>query len=200
MMDRKFTIVDVETTGGSPFFNRVIEVGAIRVVNGEVVDRFNSLINPGVEVPEFITELTGIKNSDVENAPAFVDVREELLEFFRGSTFVAHNVGFDYSFLRREFERSGFVFVVDQMCTVRLSRALYPQEKRHNLTSLIERFSFECENRHRAMDDALVLWEFIKLIQNNFSKEELNDAFLKAFKSGGKTLEEEQELRYVPVV
>jgi len=158
-------IVDVETTGGSSRYHRVIEIGILRVENGKVVKKFNSLINPECVVPSFITEITGIKNSDVEDAPLFMDMQDEILELFEDAIFVAHNVGFDYSFIQNEFARIDREFNVPRLCTVRLSRKLFKEHHHHDLSSIIRRMGLMCENRHRALDDAKVLWEFIKKIE-----------------------------------
>ncbi len=168
MLTKNFTIVDVETTGGSPFFSRVIEIGLLRVERGEVVEKFKSLVNPGQEIPEFITGMTGISQKMVKKAPYFEQLAEDLLPLFEGSIFVAHNSSFDYSFLRAEFGRAGFKFSMDTLCTVRLSRVLYPKYKRHNLSALIDRFNFKCKHRHRAFDDAKVLWDFLQLVHTEF--------------------------------
>lgn len=161
--ENNFTIVDVETTGGSPFFSRIIEVGLIRVERGEIVEEYQTLINPQQEIPEFISRMTGITDYHVARKPKFEDIAEDLLAKFEDAIFVAHNVNFDYSFLKEEFRRAGLVFNSDRLCTVRLSRTLYKEHKRHNLSSIIERYNFECENRHRAFDDAKVLWDFMQL-------------------------------------
>lgn len=162
MLDEKnFTIVDVETTGGSPFFNRVIEIGLLRVEKGEVVERYQTLLNPEMPIPEFITKMTGITQEEVDAAPTFAELADEILAKFEDAIFVAHNSQFDYGFLKEEFRRLGYGFTMPQLCTVKLSRALYKEHKRHNLSIIIERYGFECENRHRAFDDAKVLWDFL---------------------------------------
>lgn len=177
MLDEKnFTIVDVETTGGSPFFSRIIEVGLLRVEKGEVVRQYQTLLNPGVEIPEFITKMTGISDADVSISPMFEDIADDLLGMFEGSIFVAHNAGFDYGFIKEEFRRIGYQFNLDRLCTVRLSRALFPEFKRHNLTEIIERYKFECENRHRAFDDAKVLWDFLQHVQTNLPQKKIQAA------------------------
>lgn len=177
MLDKNnFTIVDVETTGGSPFFNRIIEVGLLRVERGEVVEQYQTLINPEMEIPEFISRMTGITDSHVKHKPKFADIAQDLLSKFEDAIFVAHNVSFDYSFLKEEFRRAGLVFNTDRLCTVRLSRALYKEHKHHNLTAIIERYNFEIKNRHRAFDDAKVLWDFLQFSKQQISTEEFNKA------------------------
>ena len=181
MLDQKnFTIVDIESTGGSPFFSRIIEVGLIRVQRGEIVEEFQTLINPGVEIPDFITKMTGISANHLVGKTTFEDISEELLSKFEDSIFVAHNVNFDYGFLKEEFRRAGLSFNVDRLCTVRLSRALYKEHKLHNLSAIIERYNFECKNRHRAFDDAKVLWDFLQLSQRQIEPQEFNKGLLKA--------------------
>jgi DNA polymerase-3 subunit epsilon len=173
MHDQTFTIVDVETTGADAYRGRVIEIGLLRVEHGEVAATYKTFLNPDQPIPEFITKMTGIDESDVAGAPRFADIAESLLELFAGATFVAHNAQFDYSFLREEFRRVGLAFNLPRLCTVRLSRSLYPEHKRHNLTALIERFQFSCENRHRAFDDAHVLWQFLQHVQTTLPAEDV---------------------------
>lgn len=180
MLDQTFTIVDVETTGGSPFFNRVIELGVLRVERGEVVREFKQLLDPGMELPEYITNITGLTDADLAGQPTFEDVADEVLNLFDGATLVAHNAQFDYSFLKEEFRRLGYAFYMDRLCTVRLSRALYPEHTHHNLTALIERFKFECEHRHRAFDDAKVLWDFLQHANVSFPETQLAAAVKRA--------------------
>ncbi len=178
-MDKNLTIVDVETTGGSPFFNRIIEIGLLRIEKGEVVEEFQSFLNPGMAIPEFITKMTGISDDHVMGAPSFEELADEIISKFEGNIFVAHNSQFDYGFLQEEFRRIGYGFDMEQLCTVKLSRALYPEHKRHNLTELIERFKFECNNRHRAFDDAKVLWDFLQHVHANLPQKQLDAAFRK---------------------
>lgn len=175
-MEKNFTIVDVETTGGSPFFNRVIEIGLLRVEKGEVVAEYKQLLDPGMPISEFITSITGLKDEDLAGQPTFKDIADELLVKFEDSIFVAHNSQFDYGFLKEEFRRIGYAFNMDQLCTVRLSRALFKEHKHHNLTAIIERYEFDCENRHRAFDDAKVLWDFLQHVHTNVEEKQLQKA------------------------
>ncbi len=122
--------------------------------------------------------MTGITDSKLVRKPKFADIAEDLLSKFEDAIFVAHNVNFDYGFLKEEFRRAGLVFNSDRLCTVRLSRTLFKEHKRHNLSSIIERYNFVCENRHRAFDDAKVLWDFMQLAASQIQPEE----FAKAFK------------------
>ncbi len=183
LREKNFTIVDVETTGGSPFFNRVIEIGLLRVEKGEVVEEYQTLINPEMPLPEYITKITGLTDEDLIDAPVFAQVADEVLSKFEDTIFVAHNSQFDYGFLQEEFRRLGYGFTMSQLCTVRLSRALYKDFKHHNLTAIIERYGFECENRHRAFDDAKVLWDFLLHARADIEDATFQKAFTQVLKT-----------------
>lgn len=202
MFNRSLAIVDVETTGGNPFFNRVVEIGILRVEKGEVVRTYQTLVNPGRPIPEFITEITGIRDQDVANAPSFEQVKDEVLELFEDAIFVAHNSSFDYGFLRAEFERHERAFTMEQLCTVRLSRLLFSRFKHHNLSALIDRFNFECLNRHRALDDAKVLWDFLQMLPEKFPQEQIDVAISRCLQkispAKQKQLAPEVEIIYEP--
>jgi DNA polymerase-3 subunit epsilon len=160
--------VDLETTGGSHFTSRVLEIGIVRVERAQVVARYTSLIHPDTDVPSWITSLTGITTNDVAEAPCFRDAASDVAEILEGAIFVAHNVRFDYSFLKMEFERIGVPFRPQLLCTVKLSRALFPQFRTHKLGDLIERHKLIAPARHRAFDDADCLWQFWRLILSEF--------------------------------
>lgn len=161
-MHRPFVFLDIETTGGSPRSSRVLEVGAIRVESNNVVASMNQLINPNEPVPYFITGITGITDKDIWNKPDFASVASELEDLLEDAIFVAHNVNFDYGFLQAEFSRLGVNLKKDRLCTARLSRKLYPQHRSHKLDALIARHGYKVANRHRALDDAEVLYKFYK--------------------------------------
>lgn len=177
MFDKSMAIVDVETTGMSARYHRVIEIAIIRIEQNKIVDTFTSCINPETPIPSFITHLTGISNSDVENAPVFGKVKHKIKKLLKDATFVAHNVWFDYSFIQNEFMRLSVPFESKRCCTVRLSRRLYPQHKSHSLAKLIERFGFEYQSRHRAYDDALVLWQFLKKIKKEIPAQTVKETW-----------------------
>lgn len=158
-----FVFVDIETNGGSGVRGRVIEVAAIKVEDGTIVDTYQTLINPGSDIPYWITTLTGITTEDVAQAVFFNDIAQQLYEFIDGGIFVAHNVLFDYSFLKREFAAAGYTFTPKLFCTVKMSRALYPEHKGHSLQKIIERHNLSPTHRHRAYDDALMLHKYVTL-------------------------------------
>lgn len=175
-MDGPLVFVDIETNGLNHVRGRVIEVAAIRVEHGVITQSFRSLIDPQTELPYYITNLTGIKTNDLKGAPTFDQVADELHEILTGAVFVAHNVRFDYSFLKQEFGRVGMPFLPKQLCTVKLSRALHPHEKGHKLADLISRYGFTYGARHRAYDDAAVLWQFLQYAQKQFPPQQLEAA------------------------
>jgi DNA polymerase III subunit epsilon len=154
---RDLVFVDLETTGGSPGYDRIIEVGLVRVRDGIVLEEWRSLVNPQRSISANIESFTGIGNAMVAGAPAFSDLADTIAEKLRGALFIAHNARFDYSFLRREFARLGREFSATVCCTVKLSRKLHPQEPRHNLDAVIERHGIVCLARHRALGDAKVI-------------------------------------------
>jgi len=182
IFDEPLVFVDIETNGLNPVRGRVIEVAAIRVEQGAITKEFTTLIDPGSELPRFITELTGITADDVRGAPVFLQIADQLEEVLDGAVFVAHNVRFDYSFLKQEFKRIGREFNPRQLCTVRLSRALYPEHRSHKLANLIERHGFTYTDRHRAYDDAHVLWQFLQHTQATFAQDVLHAAIAKQLK------------------
>jgi DNA polymerase-3 subunit epsilon len=149
--------VDLETTGGNPAFHRITEIGIVRVVGGEVVEEWSSLVNPQCEIPAYIQAFTGISNEMVAAAPPFTELAGTVLEKLRGAVFVAHNARFDYSFLRSEFLKCDTHFSAEVLCTVKLSRRLFPEHPRHNLDAVMQRHGLTCEARHRALGDAQVL-------------------------------------------
>jgi DNA polymerase-3 subunit epsilon len=176
VLDGPLAFVDIETTGGSHFTSRVLEVGVVRVEQNRVVASYRSLVNPNEDIPPFITGLTGITNEDVTNAPSFAGISDELAEVLDGAVFVAHNVRFDWSFLKMEFERLGANFRPQLLCTVRLSRRLFPQFRTHKLADLIERHQLNAPARHRAYDDAHCLWQFYQLCLGEFDLDTIDEA------------------------
>jgi DNA polymerase-3 subunit epsilon len=150
--------VDLETTGANFANDRIIEIGFVEV-DADGVREWSTLVNPECSVSSFITGLTGIDTQMVEGAPRFGDLAPLVLEKLRGRLFIAHNARFDYSFLKSEFKRLGVNFRSPNLCTVKLSRKLFPQHHRHSLDALLTRFELAVDDRHRALADARVLWQ-----------------------------------------
>lgn len=182
MQNKPLCFVDVETTGINAVSGRIIEVGLLRVENDEIVKTYQSLVNPDMRVDPYIEVMTGIKGADLDNAPSFYDIKDELFELLEGSVFIAHNVRFDYGFIRQEFKRFGINYISKHFCTVKLARNLYPNLGRYNLDSIITNFNIENLNRHRAFDDAKVLWDFYKLSKERIEKEVFEATIAKLLK------------------
>src|SRR5882762_734006 len=159
-LPQDLVFVDLETTGGSAAHDRITEVGIVRVTDGELVEEWSSLVNPERPIPAYVEAFTGISNRMVADAPRFGEIAGTVREKLQGAVFVAHNARFDYSFLRSEFLRSDLNFSAKVLCTVKLSRRLFPEFVRHNLDAVMERNGLTCGARHRALGDARVLRDF----------------------------------------
>jgi DNA polymerase-3 subunit epsilon len=181
--DIPLSIVDVETTGQSAAYGRLIEVAVIRLESGNVVKTFESLVNPERFISPVIEGLTGISNGDVAEAPKFSEIARKLYKILDGAVFVAHNARFDYSFIKSEFGALGIPFTAKCLCTVRLSRKLFSEHRRHDLSSLIERHGLPCDSRHRAMGDAKAVLEFLRHIGREIDAPHLEKAFQDILKS-----------------
>ncbi|HLB60362.1 MAG TPA: exonuclease domain-containing protein [Patescibacteria group bacterium] len=179
MIPARLSFIDVETTGMSPQYDRVIEVGIIRVEDAHVVAEYNKLLNPERHIHPMIQTLTGISPKEIEHAPTFAEEKDEIYELLQDSVFVAHNARFDYAFLKSEFSRFEMPFTAKQLCTARLSRLLFPRFRHHGLSALIERFGFSCKRRHRAYDDAQVLLQFYRRIMSEVEPKRLLESFNK---------------------
>lgn len=154
IVEAVFAVVDLETTGGQPHRDRITEV-AIFVHDGtRVVEEFQSLVNPGVPIPPFITRLTGISNEMVREAPPFHQVARRIVEITEGHVLVAHNARFDYAFLKKEFLDLGYPFARRTLCTVRAARKWIPGLPSYSLGKLCGELSLPIEDRHRAFGDA----------------------------------------------
>jgi len=165
LVDAGFTVVDVETTGLSPAHDRVIEIAAVRLRGGQVVDRFHSLVNPGTGVPPEITNLTGLTAGSLAGQPAFGQIADAILDFAGRDVLVAHNAPFDYGFLREEMRRVGYQFTARTLCTARLGRLLIPGIRRASLDALLSALGLPSRTRHRANGDAALTAEaFVKLL------------------------------------
>ena len=170
-----YAIVDIETTGGYAASNRVTEIAIILYDGRNVTKRYATLINPGVAIPSYITGLTGITNQMLENAPSFEQVSEEIMGYLQGNIFVAHNVHFDYSFLKKEFSLTGVSFNMKKLCTVRLSRKLVPGLSSYGLGNLAKYLDVSIHDRHRARGDAEATVQIFHILlerdKNNYIKD-----------------------------
>jgi DNA polymerase-3 subunit epsilon len=163
-----YAIVYIETTGGYAAANGITEI-SIQISDGDkVIEQFETLINPNQAIPKYIQAFTGITNEMVQNAPNFEDVAEKVYTILQGNVFVAHNVNFDYSFIKSQLEFCGYTLNVKKLCTVRLARQIFPGFPSYSLGNLCHSLDIELKNRHRAGGDAsatVVL--FHKLLAND---------------------------------
>jgi DNA polymerase III subunit alpha, Gram-positive type len=156
LWDTDFVVFDLETTGSKAPPCRVTEIGAYRVRNGQVLDTFQTLLNPQMSIPPFITALTGISDDMVRDAPLFEDIAADFLEFIGDSVLVAHNSGFDMRFLNHEIGRihPDYKIANPCLCTVQLSRRLLPDIENHKLKTVAAHYDIDLTNHHRAPADA----------------------------------------------
>jgi DNA polymerase-3 subunit epsilon len=165
------TYLDLETTGATPLKDRITEIALVRFDNGVEVARWQTLVNPEQPIPVFIQQLTGIDNEMVATAPKFAEVADKLLSFLEGSVLAAHNVRFDHGFIKSEFKRLDYTLRQKVICTVKLSRLLYPQHRSHGLDAIMLRHNITSIARHRAMGDVESILAFLES-----AKLELGDA------------------------
>jgi DNA polymerase-3 subunit epsilon len=175
---QSLAFVDVETTGGHPAWHRVTEVAIVTMRDGVVEEEWSALVNPGTSIPPSIQALTGITPDMVRDAPPFAELAPQVLSRLEGRRFVAHNARFDYGFLRAELARAGHRFTAPLICTVRLSRRLDPDGRRHNLDAVIERHGLACEARHRALPDARALAQVWDVWRRSLGAAQLDAAIL----------------------
>ena len=162
----KYAIIDLETTGGKPADEAITEI-AIYVFDGNnITDRFISLINPERPIHWYVQKLTGINNKMLRRAPKFYEIAKRIIEITKGAVIVAHNVSFDYRVLKKEFERLGYNFERPSLCTVKLSKEVFPGLDSYSLGKLCKTLHIPITDRHRASGDALATVELFKLIMN----------------------------------
>lgn len=150
----RFAITDIETVGSQPGQGTIIEI-AICIHDGtKVIDKFETLINPEKKIPPFIVSLTGINDRMLQHAPLFEDVADEVFDLLKDCVFVAHNVNFDYNFVKAELDAAGYQWKTEKLCTVRLARASFPGHRKYGLSSMCELFEIPNFAAHRAMGDA----------------------------------------------
>ncbi len=167
-LEEKYVVFDIETTGFSPVNNRIIEIGAVRICDGEVVERFSTFVNPRVPIPFEIEKLTGIRDDMVLDAPSIETVLPEFLAFCEDCVLVAHNAGFDMSFIVENAARQGLSASFTYVDTVGMARVLLPNQAKHTLDAVAKTLNVSLENHHRAVDDAectaLIFIKFLKML------------------------------------
>ena len=171
----QLAFVDLETTGATASLDRITEIGII-LVDESGVQEWSSLVNPETRISGFSERLSGISNEMVANEPRFCDLANRVYKMLEGRILVAHNARFDYAFLKQSFMREGIDFSVKTLCTVKLSRRLYPGYPKHNLDTLIERHGLKVSGRHRALADAQLIHQFWEKIQATIPQETIQSA------------------------
>lgn len=169
MRETRYAIVDIETTGGQARRDKITEIAIVLHDGQQIIDTYQTLVNPERYIPYGITELTGITQEMVQDAPRFFEVARDIVKWTENAVFVAHNVRFDYNFLQEEFARLGFTYTRKQLCTVRLSRQAFPGLPSYSLGNLIRHFGIDVNNRHRALDDALATAELFSMVMTHES-------------------------------
>jgi DNA polymerase III subunit epsilon len=177
LQPERLVFLDIETTGLSAKTEKITEIAALVYEEGKLIQTFSTLVNPKIDIPYHITNITGITNSMVQNAPTFQDIAKELRGLLFDKIFIAHNAQFDYGFIKEEYRRLDHDFREVQLCTAKLSRRLYPENRRHNLDEIIRICGIECEKRHRAHDDAKVLIKFYEMAKVSFPDEIFQSAW-----------------------
>ncbi|BBP43439.1 exonuclease domain-containing protein [Thiosulfativibrio zosterae] len=179
---KDLVFVDIETTGGKLHQAEITEIALIHISDGEEVGRYQTLLKPQKSIPPWITRLTGISNAMVMDAPSFAEIAEELAAWLSHKTFVAHNARFDYGFIKAAFKQVGLDFKAPVICSVKLSRQLFPEAQRHGLDQIIEHFQLTCDARHRAMGDAEMIWQFFQKLPEYHSSTVIEQALLEQLK------------------
>ena len=169
-----FTVVDVETTGMSPLDDRITEIAMMKIRGGEIVEEFSTLVNPLMTIPTFITDLTGIDNVMVQDAPTAREVVPYVEEFLRDSVFTAHNASFDWGFVTETARRERNVELTNnRLCTVKLSRRILPWLPSKSLGPVSQFLNIQIPQRHRASGDAfatsLILIRFLNYLQRRYA-------------------------------
>jgi DNA polymerase-3 subunit epsilon len=163
-MPTPYAIIDIETTGGRAARDKITEIAVVLHDGAQILNTYSTLINPECYIPHGITQLTGITQEMVADAPLFQEVARDIVEWTEGAIFVAHNVRFDYSFVRAAFAELGYTYSRRQLCTVRLSRQAFPGLASYSLDSLISYLGIAVGDRHRALGDALATAELLRRI------------------------------------
>ncbi|MFM9908480.1 MAG: PolC-type DNA polymerase III, partial [Chitinophagaceae bacterium] len=150
----RYAIVDIETTGYNNTCNNITEIAIVLFDGKKVIDTFQSLVNPKTSINPYVQGLTGISNAMVHEAPTFSEIADKVWHMTENAVFVAHSVNFDYSMIRAEFKSFGADFKRKKLCTVRLSRKVFPGYNSYSLGNICSSLGIKIENRHRAMGDA----------------------------------------------
>ncbi|MUV02192.1 exonuclease [Flavobacterium rakeshii] len=180
-----YAILDIETTGGQYNEEGITEIAIYKYDGHEVVDQFISLVNPEKPIQPFVVKLTGINNAMLRSAPKFYEVAKRIIEITEGCIIVAHNSQFDYRVLRTEFNRLGYNYERQSLCTVELSQKLLPEQKSHSLGKLVRALGIPMSDRHRATGDAMATVHLFKLLLSKDTTKEIVKSLIKTDQKKG---------------
>ncbi len=202
---KKYAVTDIETTGGLYNRDKIIEIAIIVTDGYTILEQFESLINPERSIPYSITRITRINNDMVADAPKFYEVAKDIVEIMEGCIFIAHNVKFDYGFIKQEFKNLGYPFNKKRLCTVKLTRRHVPGLKSYGLDNLIKYYGLKVTQRHRAYGDTYATYEIFKdLFQNEMNefdlKQAINEGLDATVLPNGLSIDELQETPETPGV
>ena len=169
-----YTIIDIETTGGKFNEEKITEIAIFKLFKSGNISKYHKLINPNKKIQPFVEKLTGLNNKMLENKPVFSEIAEEINSFTKGCIFVAHNVKFDYRVLKKEFSRIGMKFQRDLLCTIELSKVVFPEMKSYSLGKLVSNLGIEIKNRHRADGDAEATLNLFIMLANNIERDKID--------------------------
>lgn len=164
------TVLDLETTGISPYSSKITEIAAVTVIGGDIQKEFHSLINPEIHIPSFITRITGITDAMVQDSPTIEKALPKLDKFLGNNIIVAHNASFDMRFLRQNFFNQRLQFENNSLCTLKISRRAIREVPNWKLTTLSQYFNIAHENAHRAMTDVLATKDLLSILQSRLEK------------------------------
>ncbi len=167
-----YSIIDIETTGGKFNEERITEIAIFKIDDKGNTIKYHKLINPQKKIQPFVKKLTGISNEMLIDKPIFSDLAVEIDEFTKGSIFVAHNASFDYRVLKKEFDRINKKFKRKTLCTIELSKKVFPDKKSYSLGKLVSSLGIDIKNRHRADGDAEATLHLFKKISKYLKKKE----------------------------
>ncbi len=159
-----FAIIDIETTGNRHNYGKITEIAIYQHNGQEITGSFSTLLDPEMDIPYFITRLTGIDNNMIKDAPKFYEVAKKIIEMTKGRTFIAHNVSFDYKFIKEEYKRLGYDYNQKTMCTIKMARKLLPGHRSYSLGKICSDLGIEINGRHRAAGDALATVKLFEIL------------------------------------
>ena len=165
---REYIVVDIETTGIDPTCHFITELGAVKIKDGQIIKEYSQLINPGVQISKQITDITGIDNTMVANAPIFTQVIDDFLDFIENHPIIGHNILFDFSFLKYHCQQAGYAFERYGIDTLAIAKKCLPDIQSRSLTYLIQYFNIQREKEHRAYHDALATYELYEIFKKRY--------------------------------